>query len=191
MYERVGPAAAVVLVWMAAGCSSDPEPAAKPPNLVPVATSTSVALGPPSEVGRLGLTVAASSASADGSISLEAAVVAPTVTVSGVPDGTVALALVAADAATERVHWVVSGLDSEATEIDATALPVGAVEYQNESGEYGWLPVSEQPTSIRIAVLALDATIPATPENAAIAITAFEAVAIDQASVLVHVVADP
>ncbi|MDH3705863.1 MAG: hypothetical protein OES57_07325, partial [Acidimicrobiia bacterium] len=151
------------------------------------ATRTTLPPGPPAEVGTTGLSVSLSDTSADGTVDLGAAVAAPVVAIDDVPTGAVALAVVAVDEDRGRTHWVVSGLDANTTTVDAASLPDRAVEYQNESGEFGWLPVIDAPARIRIRVLALDTSVTPTPEDPSVAVTAFEAVALDEASVVLRV----
>jgi Raf kinase inhibitor-like YbhB/YbcL family protein len=77
--------------------------------------------------------------------------VAPALTWTGVPEGTVELALVVTDPdAGDFVHWIVSGIDPTATALDGTALPAGAVEAENSSGTTGWVgPCPPEGTSHR------------------------------------------
>jgi Raf kinase inhibitor-like YbhB/YbcL family protein len=59
---------------------------------------------------------------------------------SGVPAGTVELALTVVDVSTpdQFVHWVVAGLDPNLLGIDEGSVPEGAVEARNDSSEFGW-----------------------------------------------------
>ncbi|MGI9645484.1 MAG: hypothetical protein ACR2O6_09270 [Ilumatobacteraceae bacterium] len=174
---------------IAVGCGSDTPTEPRPTNLAPIETTSTLPPGPPTEVGATGMSASLPQLPPDASVSLSAAVDGPIVAIGEVPADAVALAVVAVDEERGRIHWVVSGLEPTTTAVDPAALPPGAVDYQNESGEFGWLPVIDAPARIRIRVLALDTSVTATPEDAAIAITAFEAVAVDEASVVLQVTA--
>lgn len=172
---------------VAGGCASDDAAPPRPTNLTPIDSSTTQPLGPPAEVGATGLTVSLPDLPAGAEVGVDDVIEAPMLAVAEVPPDAVALAVVAVDEERGRTHWVVSGLEPTTTRIDPGALPPGAVDYQNESGEFGWQPLIDTPARIRFRVLALDTSVTATPEDPAVAVTAFEAVAIDEASVVLRV----
>jgi hypothetical protein len=65
--------------------------------------------------------------------------VSPPMTWTGVPPGTVELALVVTDSDADGfVHWVVAGIDPSSTGVDQGAVPPGAVEARNGDGGVGW-----------------------------------------------------
>lgn len=65
--------------------------------------------------------------------------VSPPLQWSGVPAGTVELALVVTDEdAGGYVHWVVAGIDPAATGVGQGAAPPGAVQATNDAGGVGW-----------------------------------------------------
>jgi Raf kinase inhibitor-like YbhB/YbcL family protein len=65
--------------------------------------------------------------------------VPPDLTWTGVPAGTVELALVMDDPdADDFVHWIVTGIDPAAAGLLAGQLPEGAVEAKNDFGDNGW-----------------------------------------------------
>ena len=67
--------------------------------------------------------------------------VSPTLEWSGVPEGTVELALVCEDPDAPGgtfVHWVVSGLDPSLPGLSEGQVPAGAVEGQNDYGDLGY-----------------------------------------------------
>jgi Raf kinase inhibitor-like YbhB/YbcL family protein len=63
----------------------------------------------------------------------------PPLSWANVPDSTAELALVVRDLSADGfVHWVVSGIDPNLSELDADAIPPDAVEARNDFGEVGW-----------------------------------------------------
>lgn len=63
----------------------------------------------------------------------------PALAWSGVPAGTVELAVVVTDPdAGDFVHWVVAGIDPGTTGLAAGAVPEGAVQAANDAGGNGW-----------------------------------------------------
>lgn len=59
---------------------------------------------------------------------------------TGVPPGTVELAITVVDVSTPEqfLHWAVAGLDPNLLGIDEGSVPEGAVEARNDSSEFGW-----------------------------------------------------
>lgn len=65
--------------------------------------------------------------------------VSPPLAWSGVPAGTVELAVVVIDLDADNfVHWVIAGLDPSLAGLEEDARPEGAVEARNDSSEFGW-----------------------------------------------------
>lgn len=64
---------------------------------------------------------------------------APTLRWFGVPDGTVALAILVTDLdANGFVHWVIGNLDADRTVLPEDVVPPGAVQATNSAGTLGW-----------------------------------------------------
>lgn len=183
-------AAACLLALLAiASCGADtPVPSdARPENLRPIASSTTVAPGPPVEPGRLGLLVTSPDVDGSGHLSPDQALDPPRLLIEGVPASTVELAVMAADVDRDRIHWLVTGLDAATTAIDGRDLPPEAIEFQNESGEFGWLPVAVWPARLRVSVLALDSSPAVQTSDASATLDALETQVIDRASLLLRV----
>lgn len=66
--------------------------------------------------------------------------VSPPLSWTGVPAGTVELAITVVDITTPEpfVHWVVAGLDPATASLGEGAVPEVAVEARNDSSEFGW-----------------------------------------------------
>lgn len=65
---------------------------------------------------------------------------------TGVPAGTVELALTVIDPDAEGfVHWAVAGIDPASTGVGGGPLPAGAVEALNSTGAAGWTPACPPP----------------------------------------------
>ena len=65
--------------------------------------------------------------------------VSPPLQWTGVPDGTVELAIVVRDVDAEGfVHWTVAGLPPDLGKLDEGAVPAGAVQAANDFGRPGW-----------------------------------------------------
>lgn len=90
---------------------------------------------------------------------------------SGVPEGTVALAVVVSDPDAPRgtfLHWLVTGLPPVDGAFERGAAPDGAVELASSTGELGWCPPCPPSGTHRyvFAVHALDAHVTAASSQA-------------------------
>lgn len=105
---------------------------------------------------------------------------------SGVPTDAEELAITVVDPdASNFVHWVLTGIDPTTTEIDAGAVPSGAVEALNQFGEPGWggpSPPPGRPHTYLFTLHALSASAEVTAETAGQdAVEAIEAVTVERA----------
>jgi len=147
--------ALVVLALAVAGCDTgdgrtlrSPPPGATAPPLATSSTSSSVpaVIGPPvgsEEASALALTspVVLGGQAIPARYTCDGEHVSPPLAWTGVPGGTVELALTVRDpdaADGDFVHWVVTGLDPALTGIGEGAVPEGAVEARNDTSEFGW-----------------------------------------------------
>jgi Raf kinase inhibitor-like YbhB/YbcL family protein len=92
----------------------------------------------------------------------------PPLSWSGVPDTAEQLAIVVQDPdARGFVHWLVTGIPPETTQIDGS-LPADAVEGKNSAGKTGWMPLCPPKGShhYQFAVYALDAPVDAAADDA-------------------------
>jgi phosphatidylethanolamine-binding protein (PEBP) family uncharacterized protein len=85
---------------------------------------------------------------------------APGIAWTGVPDGTVEIALSLVDEANmvdgrPFAHWVVAGIDPAAGRLVSTDLPPGAFEAFNSSGEVGYASLCPDPGTTGVYVLRL------------------------------------
>ena len=146
----------VAVLGATAGCDTDdgralrdPAPGATAPPLATGSTSTTAAaLLPPVGSAEDGAAMELlSSAFAEGQpipdrygCAGQPAGTSPPLTWTGIPTGTVELALTVVDITTEeqRVHWVVTGLDPSLLGLEEGRVPEGAVEARNDSSEFGW-----------------------------------------------------
>jgi Raf kinase inhibitor-like YbhB/YbcL family protein len=89
--------------------------------------------------------------------------VSPAISWTGVPDGTVELALVVTDDdAGGFVHWVVTGFDPAFGSMLEGQVPQGAVQWPNTSGERVWngpCPPAGPPHTYRFVLHALNQTL--------------------------------
>lgn len=137
--------AALVLVLAAvallAACSGDGRELAEPTAEQTTTTPSSGAL-PTVTTAAAGLSLSSPAFTDGGPIPASMACpenTSPPLTWTGVPPGTVELALVVTDPdAAGFVHWVVAGIDPSATGLDQGAVPAGAVEARNGDGGVGW-----------------------------------------------------
>jgi Raf kinase inhibitor-like YbhB/YbcL family protein len=123
-----------------AGCSDDGRELAEP---APDQTTTTPSTGPGQTVTTAGGMSLSSPAFPPGAPLPDWTAcpndVSPPLTWTGVPQGTVELALVVTDPdADDFVHWVVGGIDPSSTGVDQGAVPPGAVEARNSDGGTGW-----------------------------------------------------
>lgn len=148
--------ALVVVLALLTGCDTGdgrelrpPPPGATAPPLPSSTTSTDAGavIGPPvgSEEEVVNLALSSPAFVAGGDIPVEHTCdgdnVSPPLTWTGVPAGTVELAVTVIDNDVpdgEFVHWVVTGLDPALSGIGAGAVPEGAVEARNDTSEFGW-----------------------------------------------------
>lgn len=90
----------------------------------------------------------------------EGADVSPALTWTGVPDGTLEVAITVIDEqAAGFVHWVVTGIDPAAVSMLEGELPPGAIEHGNGFGGTGWAgpcPPEGAAHTYRFTVHALD-----------------------------------
>lgn len=137
-----------------AGCDTgdgralrDPPPGATAPPIVTTSTSAVVGLPPVGSNEDATAIQLTSSAFAEGqpipdryACTGEPAGLSPPLSWTGVPPGTVELAITVVDLTTEEqfVHWVVTGLDPSTTSLEEGAVPEAAVEARNDSSEFGW-----------------------------------------------------
>jgi Raf kinase inhibitor-like YbhB/YbcL family protein len=125
---------------------ADPAPGATAPPLPPASTATTAAVLPPAGSGDEGSSLQLGSAAfAEGQpipdrYSCTGEGISPPLAWTGVPAGTVELAITVTDVSTEEqfVHWAMSGLDPNLLGIDEGQVPEGAVEARNDSSEFGW-----------------------------------------------------
>lgn len=126
---------------------SAPPPGATVATQAPAPSSSYVDVidTPPVGSGETGLVLASDAFAEGGEIPVrygcEGDNISPPLAWSGVPVGTVELALTVTDpdAPDGRfVHWVVTGLDANLVGIDEGILPEGAVEARNDTTEFGW-----------------------------------------------------
>ena len=65
--------------------------------------------------------------------------VPPPLAWSGVPAGTVELAITVTDPDADGfIHWVIAGIDPSVTALTGDGVPEGAIEARNDQGELGW-----------------------------------------------------
>lgn len=153
-----GPTVAVLFVIasvLTAGCDTGdgrtlrpPAPGATAPALPASTTATTAAavIGPPVGSEESGALVLASPAIFEAQAipsryACDGENVSPPLSWSGVPAGTVELAITVRDPDApdgDFVHWVVTGLDPLLAGIGEGALPEGAVEARNDTSEFGW-----------------------------------------------------
>jgi Raf kinase inhibitor-like YbhB/YbcL family protein len=148
-------ASLAVLALLAAGCDTgdgrvlaDPPPGATAPPLADETTTTAGAelANPPVGSEEAGGLVVGSPAFAAGEpipprFACDGENLSPPLTWSGLPAGTVELAITVVDIDApggQFIHWVVTGLDAALTGIDEGARPEGSVEARNDSSEFGW-----------------------------------------------------
>lgn len=146
--------AAGVALAALAGCDTgdgralaDPPPGATAPPLPSANTSTTAAMvNPPVGSEEVTTLVLGSPAFATGQpipdrYACDGDNVSPPLAWSGVPDGTVELALTVVDTDApggQFIHWAITGLSGALTGIDEDGVPEGAVEARNDSSEFGW-----------------------------------------------------
>jgi phosphatidylethanolamine-binding protein (PEBP) family uncharacterized protein len=110
-----------------------------------------------------GFTLGSPSWSADGEIPLEFGCggedIAPPLTISGVPDGTAELLLIATERdARSRTRWIVAAIPIATTSITQGVLPPGAVAVVNSSGSASWAgpcPTPGSSTTFQLRLYAL------------------------------------
>jgi Raf kinase inhibitor-like YbhB/YbcL family protein len=145
-------AVALALV-AAAGCDTDdgrtlaepPPGATAPPRPTGTTTSSTVVVNPPvgSEEGGpvLGSPAFGSGLAIPDRYACGGDNVSPPLGWTGLPAGTVELALTVVDPDApggQFVHWVVTGIDPGLTGLDEDAVPEGAIEARNDTSEFGW-----------------------------------------------------
>ena len=125
---------------------ADPPPGATAPPLATTSTSGAVLANPPVGSGELTALVLGSPAFGAGQpiparYACDGDNISPPLAWSGIPAGTVELALTVVDpdaSGGQFVHWAVTGLAPALTGIDEGVLPEGAIESRNDSSEFGW-----------------------------------------------------
>ncbi len=181
--------ACVALVTVISACGTsgrelrDPAPGATAP---PRRTSSTVSAN--NQIGTddssvvlrpTGFTLAAPGWAADGVIPVGygcgGADLAPSLTISGVPDGTAELLLIASDtSAPGSTRWVVAHLPPTITAIDPGALPAGSFAVTNSTGTPAWAGPCPQPgasTSFQLRLYALRTPSAISDASAASAVT--------------------
>ena len=147
-------ALAVVLAGASAGCDTgdgralaDPIPGATAPPMAPESTATTAAVLPPVGSADDGSALLLASAAFGASQPIPEqfsctgpAGTSPPLAWTGVPPGTVELAITVVDVSTPEqfVHWVVAGIDPALLGLDEGSVPESAVEARNDSSEFGW-----------------------------------------------------
>ena len=142
------------LALAAAGCDIDdgralaePAPGATAPPMPVESTATTTAVLPPVGSADDGTQMQLASAAFLASQPIPAqyactgpAGTSPPLAWTGVPAGTVELAITMVDVSTpdQFVHWVVAGLDPNLLGLDEGSVPETAVEARNDSSEFGW-----------------------------------------------------
>lgn len=147
--------AAVAAVGALAGCDTDdgrtladPPPGATAPPLPSSTTATTgpVIVNPPVGSEEISSMALGSPAFASGEpipdrYACVGDNVSPPLAWTGVPEGTVELALTVVDPEApggQFVHWAVTGLDPVLSGLDEGSVPDGAVEARNGTSEFGW-----------------------------------------------------
>jgi len=145
----------------------DPVPGATaPPRRTSTTSSGNVQITPEDSSVVLqpsGFTLGSPSWPADGPIPLEFGCggddIAPPLTISGVPDGTAELLLVASDVdVRSRSRWIVAGIPITTTSIGQGVLPPGAVAVVNSTGSTSWAgpcPTPGSSTTFQLRLYAL------------------------------------
>jgi hypothetical protein len=148
---------AAALLLVVAGCDTGDGRTLRPPPpgvTAPTTTSSTMLAGvtttPPGAVlgttGASGMTLASPEFVDGGAFPAQYAAcggdnVSPPLNWSGVPTGTVELALVVDDADASDggfIHWVVAGLSPSLIGLGVGAVPEGAIEARNDTSEFGW-----------------------------------------------------
>ncbi len=141
---RTSSLAALVLL---AGCNDDgrvlraPIAGAAAPATTPTTSPTD-----PAVVGDTGTMIVTSSAFADrdpipAKFTCDGAALSPPLAWTGLPAGTVEMAITVADPdANGFVHWIVGGLAPGLTGLPQGALPAGLVQTRNSASSVGWTP---------------------------------------------------
>lgn len=133
---------AVAVLALAAGCASTEEGRTlRPP--APSQTTTTVATDLPADPGPAPLVLSSDVIVEGGDIpavhTCQGTEVSPPLRWTGVPSGTVELAVVVRDLTAEGlVHWAIAGLPSDTGGLAAGTPPAGAVEATNDLGRPGW-----------------------------------------------------
>lgn len=144
--------AGVLVAAALAGCDTDdgrqladPVPGATAPVMQSATTATTAGINPPVGSADAGSLLLGSVAFAEGDpiparFSCDGGNVSPPLAWTGVPAGTVELAITVVDVTLDVpfVHWAVAGLSPSLTGLDEGALPEGAVQARNDSSEFGW-----------------------------------------------------
>jgi len=145
----------------------DPAPGATaPPRRTSTTSSRNVQVIPDASGVVLqpsGFTLGSPSWPADGAIPMEFGCagddIAPPLTISGVPDGTAELLLVAFDVeARTQPRWIVAGIPITTTLIGQGALPSGAIAVVNSTGSTSWAgpcPTPGSSTTFQLRLYAL------------------------------------
>lgn len=143
----------MVALAAAAGCDTgdgralaDPAPGATAPPMAPSSTATTAPALPPvgsaadSSLQLVSAAFGPSQPIPDRFACTGAAGTSPPLAWTGVPLGTVELAITVVDVSTPEqfVHWVVAGIDPNLLGIDEGSVPETAVEARNDSSEFGW-----------------------------------------------------
>jgi Raf kinase inhibitor-like YbhB/YbcL family protein len=152
--RRLAPVALMTLAVVTGACARDDGRALRPPAPGATVPTTSTTVVAPTQIGP---PTGESDPSVSPSIVLNSVAFAPGARIperytcdgdgssplldwSGVPEGTVELALTVVDTDADGfVHWVLAGLDPTVTAISDESVPEGAVEAANDAGgESGW-----------------------------------------------------
>jgi len=142
----------------------DPPPGATAPPMATTTTTAAPALPPAGSGEAAGTLQLTSPAFAEGqpiperyACTGQPAGVSPPLSWTGVPAGTVELALTVVDlsSAPQAVHWAIAGLDPATTGLAEGSVPEGAVEARNDSSEFGWYGPCPPPGETRTYLFTL------------------------------------
>lgn len=158
MSRRITLAAPLLTALVLTACNDDGRTLAPAPT-VPVSQATTT-----TAPGAVQLTLS-SAAFDDGgfldpAFTCDGVDVSPPLEVTGVPAGTVELALVMVDTTVDRrVHWVLSGIPASVTKIESGLIPPEARSARGDGGVEGWEgpcpPRGDQPHAYEFVVHAL------------------------------------
>lgn len=165
----------IVLLAVAAGCGTSGTELRDPPAGVtsPAPTSSTTATTPPV------FTITSPAFPIAGELPVDHTCagddVSPPLTFTGVPPGTVELALTVTNPSAGSVYWIVAGMAPGTTALNQGSVPLEAIEAANSAGEFGWSGPCPEPGETQ----QLELTLHALTEPSALepSMTASEAVA--------------